>query len=86
MDVTLKLWRQKSTSAPGKLVAYQLAGLDSDMSFLEMLGGFGSCSFTVACAIECPASVLLESSTRLNREYLGLYLARPERPRPIGSR
>jgi succinate dehydrogenase / fumarate reductase iron-sulfur subunit len=33
--------------------------------------GFGAYSFTGACAVECPASVALESITRLNREYLG---------------
>lgn len=33
--------------------------------------GFGACSFTGACAVECPASVSLENITRLNREYLG---------------
>ena len=33
--------------------------------------GFGACSFTGACAIECPVSVSLENIVRLNREYLG---------------
>ncbi|MCK8494830.1 succinate dehydrogenase/fumarate reductase iron-sulfur subunit [Spirosoma sp. RP8] len=36
MNITLKVWRQKSTSKPGKLVEYKLANIDSDMSFLEM--------------------------------------------------
>ena len=36
--------------------------------------GFGACSFTGACAVECPASVSLENITRLNREYLGARL------------
>lgn len=36
MNITLKVWRQKKTSAPGKLVEYRLAELDPDMSFLEM--------------------------------------------------
>lgn len=36
MNITLKVWRQKKTSAPGKLVEYRLANLDPDMSFLEM--------------------------------------------------
>jgi len=33
--------------------------------------GFGACSFTGACSVECPASVSLDHITRLNREYLG---------------
>ncbi len=37
MNLTLKVWRQQSANAPGKLVAYQLAGISPDMSFLEML-------------------------------------------------
>lgn len=36
MKLTLKVWRQKNASSPGKLVEYQLDGLDPDMSFLEM--------------------------------------------------
>jgi succinate dehydrogenase / fumarate reductase iron-sulfur subunit len=36
--------------------------------------GFGACSFTGACVVECPASVSLENITRLNREYLGAKL------------
>jgi succinate dehydrogenase / fumarate reductase iron-sulfur subunit len=36
--------------------------------------GFGSCSFTGACAVECPASVSLDNITRLNREYLAAKL------------
>ncbi len=36
MNITLKVWRQKKTSAPGKLVEYRLANIDPDMSFLEM--------------------------------------------------
>ncbi|AUD00428.1 succinate dehydrogenase/fumarate reductase iron-sulfur subunit [Spirosoma pollinicola] len=39
--------------------------------------GFGACSFTGACAVECPASVPLEAITRLNREYLGAKLISP---------
>jgi succinate dehydrogenase / fumarate reductase iron-sulfur subunit len=39
--------------------------------------GFGACSFTGACAVECPASVPLETITRLNREYLGAKLISP---------
>ena len=40
--------------------------------------GFGACSFTGACAVECPASISLESITRLNREYLGAKLTTPD--------
>ena len=40
--------------------------------------GFGACSFTGACAVECPASISLESITRLNREYLGSKLTSPD--------
>ena len=36
--------------------------------------GFGACSFTGACSVECPASVPLEAITRLNREYIGAAL------------
>lgn len=36
--------------------------------------GFGACSFTGACAVECPASISLDHITRLNREYLGAKL------------
>lgn len=37
MNLTLKIWRQKSTGAEGKLERYQLSGISSHMSFLEML-------------------------------------------------
>lgn len=33
--------------------------------------GFGACSFTGACAVECPKSISLDHIARLNREYLG---------------
>ncbi|KAB7733275.1 succinate dehydrogenase/fumarate reductase iron-sulfur subunit [Rudanella paleaurantiibacter] len=36
--------------------------------------GFGACSFTGACSVECPASIPLNVITRLNREYLGAKL------------
>ena len=32
----LKVWRQPSASVPGKLVDYQVSGIDPNMSFLEM--------------------------------------------------
>lgn len=37
MDVHLKIWRQKDRQSEGKLVNYDLKGLNSHMSFLEML-------------------------------------------------
>jgi len=37
INLTLKIWRQKCHSAPGKFEVYQTRGVDTDMSFLEML-------------------------------------------------
>ena len=37
MDLTLKIWRQKDANTPGKMVDYQVSGIESHMSFLEML-------------------------------------------------
>src|SRR3974390_2224327 len=37
MNLTLKIWRQKDKSTAGQLVAYQVTGGTTDMSFLEML-------------------------------------------------
>lgn len=37
MNLTLHIWRQKSRSAPGRMVRYSLDGVSQDMSFLEML-------------------------------------------------
>src|ERR1700722_10520584 len=37
MNLTLKVWRQQSTKAPGKFVTYQVQNVTPDMSFLEML-------------------------------------------------
>lgn len=37
MDLHLKIWRQKDNQSTGKLVAYDLQGLNPHMSFLEML-------------------------------------------------
>lgn len=62
-----------------------MADIDPNMSFCALLPqgqaermvaqmdseGFGAYSFTGACAVECPASVALESINRLNQEYLG---------------
>jgi succinate dehydrogenase / fumarate reductase iron-sulfur subunit len=36
MKLTLKIWRQKSAKAAGKLVTYQVNDISPDMSFLEM--------------------------------------------------
>lgn len=37
MDITLKIWRQKSRDAAGGFVDYPLGAVSPDMSFLEML-------------------------------------------------
>lgn len=37
MKLLLKIWRQKDTSSPGKMVDYPIDGIEGDMSFLEML-------------------------------------------------
>ena len=37
MDLTLKIWRQKSALAKGKFVTYQISNISADSSFLEML-------------------------------------------------
>ncbi|TXN37553.1 succinate dehydrogenase/fumarate reductase iron-sulfur subunit [Flagellimonas hymeniacidonis] len=37
MKLYLKIWRQKDASAKGQMVDYTLDGVESDMSFLEML-------------------------------------------------
>ncbi len=37
MKLTLKIWRQENAAAKGAMHTYQLDGVSSDMSFLEML-------------------------------------------------
>jgi succinate dehydrogenase / fumarate reductase iron-sulfur subunit len=37
MNLTLRIWRQASPNAPGRLVDYKATGISPDMSFLEML-------------------------------------------------
>ena len=37
INLTLKVWRQKDSKAPGKFEVYDAPGIDTDMSFLEML-------------------------------------------------
>ncbi|MFD0795932.1 succinate dehydrogenase/fumarate reductase iron-sulfur subunit [Maribacter chungangensis] len=37
MKLLLKIWRQKNASSKGQMVEYPLDGVESDMSFLEML-------------------------------------------------
>jgi succinate dehydrogenase / fumarate reductase, iron-sulfur subunit len=37
MNLTLKVWRQKSANAEGKLVEYKVENVSEEMSFLEML-------------------------------------------------
>ena len=36
MNLTLKVWRQKNSKEQGKLETYQVKGISSEMSFLEM--------------------------------------------------
>ena len=33
--------------------------------------GFGNCTNTGACEVECPKGISLENIARMNREYLG---------------
>jgi succinate dehydrogenase / fumarate reductase iron-sulfur subunit len=37
MKLTLHIWRQKSRTAPGQMLAYRVEGVSPDMSFLELL-------------------------------------------------
>lgn len=37
MRLTLRIWRQQNASAPGAMKTYDLDGVSTDMSFLEML-------------------------------------------------
>jgi succinate dehydrogenase / fumarate reductase iron-sulfur subunit len=37
MNLTLKIWRQKSANDKGKMVDYKVAGISEHMSFLEMM-------------------------------------------------
>src|SRR5687767_1987793 len=37
MKLTLRIWRQKSATHPGRLEEYPLSEVNPDMSFLEML-------------------------------------------------
>jgi succinate dehydrogenase / fumarate reductase, iron-sulfur subunit len=37
MNLTLHVWRQKSSQDPGRMETYQAKGISPDMSFLEML-------------------------------------------------
>lgn len=37
MKLFLKIWRQKNANTKGKMMEYTLEGIESDMSFLEML-------------------------------------------------
>src|SRR5258706_11146474 len=37
MNLTLRIWRQQSASAPGSFVSYRINDVTPEMSFLEML-------------------------------------------------
>jgi succinate dehydrogenase / fumarate reductase iron-sulfur subunit len=42
------------------------------------LEGFGNCTNTGACEVECPVGISLENIARMNREYLSASLASAE--------
>ena len=53
--------------------------IEKEARVLSMVGqmdeeGFGACSVTGACEIECPKGISLENIARMNREYLGANL------------
>jgi succinate dehydrogenase / fumarate reductase iron-sulfur subunit len=53
--------------------------VEKEARVLSMVGqmdaeGFGACSVTGACEIECPKEISLENIARMNREYLGANL------------
>ncbi|MEN9958439.1 MAG: hypothetical protein RLZZ474_683, partial [Bacteroidota bacterium] len=37
LNLTLKIWRQKNANVAGKFETYQVSGISTDMSFLEMI-------------------------------------------------
>lgn len=37
INLTLKIWRQKNSSAPGQFATYEMKGVSTHMSFLEMM-------------------------------------------------
>ncbi|HEU4680546.1 MAG TPA: succinate dehydrogenase/fumarate reductase iron-sulfur subunit, partial [Gemmatimonadales bacterium] len=37
MNLTLRVWRQPGPAAPGRMIEYDMPGINPDMSFLEML-------------------------------------------------
>jgi len=54
--------------------------IEKEARVLSMVGqmdeeGFGACSVTGACEIECPKGISLENIARMNREYLGANIA-----------
>ena len=36
MDLTLKVWKQKNASSKGRFETFEVKGISSEMSFLEM--------------------------------------------------
>ena len=40
--------------------------------------GFGNCTNTGACEVECPKGISLEFIARMNREYLGANISTEE--------
>jgi succinate dehydrogenase iron-sulfur subunit len=54
--------------------------IEKEARVLNMVGqmdeeGFGNCTNTGACEIECPKGISLENIARMNREYLGANIA-----------
>ncbi len=50
--------------------------IEKEARVLSMVGqmddeGFGACSVTGACEVECPKGISLENIARMNREYIG---------------
>lgn len=39
--------------------------------------GFGNCSVTGACEVECPKNISLDNIARMNREYMSAWISKP---------
>ena len=50
MNITLRVWRQPDSDAPGKMHTYQVADVSEDMSFLEMLDVLNEQLSSPACS------------------------------------
>jgi succinate dehydrogenase / fumarate reductase iron-sulfur subunit len=47
--------------------------------------GFGNCSNTGACEVECPKGISLENIARMNRDYMKASLNKKERKESSGA-